>query len=211
MARFLPSVMSPILFPEAPQYKMDSDWLDEPQDITVTFSLIDDKLQIHIVAGEPFGSFTIQGGEKQKTPELIPADFDQVKGTWEFQYVWIQNQPEEVGGGSLLATCTLKISEENLSEESWIKTIDLEGVDHSNNVCKYFGQIIPTEENNIFEYSYFYSIKDAQSNIIAESSETQTIEVEFFMGDGKLFVEFDGDGPLDGVQLYNGVKQTEEG
>jgi len=31
--------------------------------------------------------------------------------------------------------------------------------------------------------------------------------VKFFMGDGKLFAEFDGDGPLDGVRLYNGVKQ----
>jgi hypothetical protein len=186
----------------------DSDWTTEPQDITVTFSLIDDKLQIHIEAGEPFGSFTIQGGIK--IPQLTAAGFEQVEGIWEFTDVWILNQPEEVGGGSLLTTCTLKISEEHLSEESWIKKIDLEGVDQNNNFCKYFGQIIPGEENNIFEYSYYYSIKDAQDNNIAPSSDpspNQTIEVKFFMGDGKLFAEFDGDGPLDGVRLYNGVKQ----
>jgi len=190
----------------------DSEWTTEAQDITVTFSLIDYKLQIHIEADDPLGSFTIQGGIK--IPQLTAAGFDLVEGIWQFTDVWILYQPEEVGK-SFFDTCTLEVSKEEF-EQGMIQTINLKGIDKSGNSCEYFGQIVSLEENNIFQYSYFYSIKDAQSNIIAESSETQTIEVKFFMGDDKLFAEFDdvdpldGYGPLDGVQLYNGVKQLEE-
>ncbi len=43
------------------QYKEanGSDWLNEPQDIKITFSLIDEKLQAKVEAGDPLGNFTI--------------------------------------------------------------------------------------------------------------------------------------------------------
>ena len=186
-------------------------------DITATFSFINDKLQIEIEAQDPIGSFTIQGGTKTSTtPDLTPASFDEIEGIWQFTNVWITNQPEAVGGASFLSTCTLEIATEVFGQGS-IQTLQLKGVDQHGYNCKYFGQIISTEEINIFNYSYYYSIKDADDISIAESAETQTIEVKFFIGDDKLFAEFDGVdpldgyGPLDGVRLYNGVKQPEEG
>ena len=184
----------------------DEDGWNFIYNITATFSLIEDKLQIQIEADDPLGSFTIQGGTNTSTmQQTTPAGFDDIVGTWEFQWVWIQNQPEEVDGGSLLSTCTLKI------KDYPPKALELKGIDQHGYDCDYHGQIIPGEENNIFEYSYLYSIKNTQGNPIAESEEAQTITVQFSLGESKLFAEFDGDGPLNGVRLYNGVKQTEEG
>jgi len=171
-------------------------------------------LQIEIEAQDPIGSFTIQGGTKTSTtPDLTPASFDEIEGIWQFTNVWITNQPAAVGGASFLSTCTLEIATEVFGQGS-IQTLQLKGVDQHGYNCRYFGQIVSLEENNIFQYSYYYSIKDAQGSIIAPSSEpspNQTIEVKFFIGDDKLFAEFHGDGPLDGVQLDNGIKQPEEG
>jgi len=182
----------------------DSEWTTEAQDITVTFSLIDYKLQIHIEADDPLGSFTIQGGIK--IPQLTAAGFDLVEGIWQFTDVWILYQPEEVGGGSLLSTCTLKI------KDYPPKALELKGIDQHDYDCDYYGHISDEGEGGLYQWSYFYEITRSDDTTVAELTSTPTtITAKFSLGDGKLFAEFDGEGPLDGVRLYYGIKQPEEG
>ena len=191
---------------------------DEPQDIEITFSLIDGKLKMKVQAGNPLGSFTIElfeGGENQEnegeSPALTPAQYSQVEGNWKFTNVWIPNQPEEVCF-SFFTTCTLNIYTEHLAEESFIETMHLEGTDDNGYTCRYDGQIVGAG-GVIYQYDYYYSIKNADENPIAESTLSKTITVKFFLTeDGKLFVEFDSEGqldpsPLDGVMLTYGEKQ----
>ncbi|HPB62231.1 MAG TPA: hypothetical protein PLA21_07725, partial [Rectinema sp.] len=191
----------------------DEDGWNFIYDITATFSFVNDKLQIKIEAQDPIGSFTIQGGTKTSTPPNLtsPEKFSDIEGTWQFTNVLIQNQPQEVGGDSFLSTCTLKIAKETTLEGGINQTLKLNGIDQNTYDCDYFGQIISDEGGGLYQWSYFYSITDINKDVIAQSTTTQTITAKFSLGDGKLFVEFDGDGPLDGVQLNNGVKQTEEG
>ena len=116
-------------------------------------------------------------------------------------------------GPSTFATCTLNIYTEHFTPESFIETMHLTGVDNHGYTCNYNGQFASTEDV-IYQYSYNYSIEDADENPIAESTSNNTITVKFFLTeDGKLFVEFDGEGqldpgPLDGVMLSNGEKQA---
>ena len=98
-------------------YKESEGWIETGLEITVTFSLIDGKLQMKVQAGNPFGSFTIEGGKK-------PASYSEVIGTWKFTNVSIPNQPEEVGP-STFATCTLNIYTEHFTPESFIETMHL--------------------------------------------------------------------------------------
>jgi major membrane immunogen (membrane-anchored lipoprotein) len=190
---------------------------DEPQDIEITFSLIDGKLRMQVQADGLLGSFTIElfeGGENQEnegeSPVLTPAEYSQVEGNWTFTNVWIPNQPEGVGF-SFFTTCTLNIYTEHIGESS-IETMHFTGVDNHGYTCKYDGQFA-SSEGMIYQYSYNYDIKDAGGNLKAESDYAKTITVKFFLtGDGKLFVEFDSDGqpdpgPLDGVMLTYGEKQ----
>ncbi len=184
-------------------YKESEGWIETGLEITVTFSLIDGKLKMKVQAGNPFGSFTIEGGKK-------PASYSEVIGTWKFTNVSIPNQPGEVGP-SFFTTCTLNIYTEHIGESS-IETMHFTGVDNHGYTCKYDGQFA-SSEGMIYQYSYNYDIKDAGGNLKAESDYAKTITVKFFLtGDGKLFVEFDSDGqpdpgPLDGVMLTYGEKQ----
>jgi len=193
------------------QYKetIDSDWIDEAKNIIVTFSLIDDKLQIQIKADDPLGSFTIQGGTNASTTQqTTPAGFDDIVGTWEFQYVLIPNQPplEEGKWSSTLSTCTLII------KDYPPKALELKGIDQHGYDCDYYGHISDAGEGGSYQWSYFYEITRSNDTTVVKSTSTPTtITAKFSLGDGELFAEFDGDGPLNGVRLYNGVKQTEEG
>jgi len=186
--------------------------------IKITFSLIGTKLKMQVEAGDPFGSFTIElfeGGENQEnegeSPALTPAEYSQVEGNWKFTNVWIPNQPGEVGP-SFFTTCTLNIYTEHFTPESFIETMHLTGVDNHGYTCKYDGQFA-SSEGSIYQYSYHYSIEDAQGNPITASTSSNTITVKFFLTqDSKLFVEFDSEdqsdpGPLDGVMLTYGEKQ----
>jgi len=194
-------------------YKESEGWIETGLEITVTFSLIDGKLKMKVQAGNPFGSFTIEGGEKGESelPELTAASFSDVVGTWKFTNVSIPNQPGEVGP-SFFTTCTLNIYTEHFTPESFIETMHLTGVDNHGYTCNYNGQFA-SSEGMIYQYSYNYDIKDAGGNLKAESDYAKTITVKFFLTeDGKLFVEFDSDGqpdpgPLDGVMLTYGEKQ----
>jgi len=196
------------------EYKESGNLIGTNLDITITFSLIDGKLKMQVEAGDPFGPFTIEGGEKGESelPELTAASFSDVVGDWEFANVSIPNQPEEVGL-SFFTTCTLNIYTEHFTPESYIETMHLTGVDNHGYTCNYDGQIVGAG-GVIYQYDYHYSIKNADENPIAESTLSKTITVKFFLTeDGKLFVEFDGEGqsdpgPLDGVMLTYGEKQA---
>ena len=196
---------------------------DEPQDIEITFSLIDGKLRMQVQADGLLGSFTIElfeGGENQEnegeSPALTPAEYSQVEGTWKFTNVWIPNQPGEVGP-SFFTTCTLKVAPYD-DGTTHSDNMELEGTDNHGYTCNYFGQLVGAG-SMIYQYDYYYSIKDADENLIAESTINNTITVKFFLTqDGKLFVEFDRDsddqfdpGPLDGVMLTYGEKQAQVG
>jgi len=93
--------------------------------------------------------------------------------------------------------------------------MELEGTDNHGYTCNYDGQIVGAG-GVIYQYDYYYSIKNADKSPIAESTLPKTITVKFFLTeDGKLFVEFDRDsddqfdpGPLDGVMLTYGEKQA---
>ena len=193
---------------------------DEPQDIEITFSLIDGKLRMQVQADGLLGSFTIElfeGGENQEnegeSPVLTPAEYSQVEGNWTFTNVWIPNQPGEVGP-SFFTTCTLKVAPYD-DGTTHSDNMELEGTDNHGYTCNYFGQLVGAG-SMIYQYDYYYSIKDADENLIAESTINNTITVKFFLTqDGKLFVEFDRDsddqfdpGPLDGVMLTYGEKQA---
>ncbi|MEN6382218.1 MAG: hypothetical protein ABFC86_02995 [Rectinema sp.] len=185
-------------------YKESEGWIETGLEITVTFSLIDGKLKMKVQAGNPFGSFTIEGGKK-------PASYSEVIGTWKFTNVSIPNQPGEVGP-STFTTCTLKV-EPYIDQYTYIETMHLTGVDNHGYTCNYDGQIVGAG-GVIYQYSYNYDIKDAGGNLKAESDYAKTITVKFFLTeDGKLFVEFDSEGqldpsPLDGVMLTYGEKQA---
>jgi hypothetical protein len=188
--------------------------------VKITFSLIDGKLKMQVEADDPLGSFTIElfeGGENQEnegeSPALTPAEYSQVEGTWKFTNVWIPNQPGEVGP-SFFTTCTLKVAPYD-DGTTHSDNMELEGTDNHGYTCNYFGQLVGAG-SMIYQYDYYYSIKDADENLIAESTINNTITVKFFLTqDGKLFVEFDRDsddqfdpGPLDGVMLTYGEKQA---
>ena len=187
--------------------------------VKITFSLIDGKLKMQVEADDPLGSFTIElfeGGENQEnegeSPALTPAQYSQVEGNWKFTNVWIPNQPEEVCF-SFFTTCTLNV-EPYIDQYTYIETMHLTGVDNHGYTCNYDGQIVGAG-GVIYQYDYYYSIKNADKSPIAESTLPKTITVKFFLTeDGKLFVEFDSEGqldpsPLDGVMLTYGEKQAQ--
>ncbi len=183
------------------EYKESGNLIGTNLDITITFSLIDGKLKMQVEAGDPFGSFTIEGGKK-------PASYSEVIGTWKFTNVSIPNQV----GPSFFTTCTLNV--EPFSDgTTYIETMHLEGTDDNGYTCNYDGQIVGAG-GVIYQYSYNYDIKDAGGNLKAESDTAKTITVKFFLTqDSKLFVEFDSEdhddpGPLDGVMLTYGEKQA---
>jgi len=115
------------------EYKESGNLIGTNLDITITFSLIDGKLKMQVEAGDPFGSFTIEGGKK-------PASYSEVIGTWKFTNVSIPNQPVEVGP-SFFTTCTLNIVTEHFSSESYIDTMHLTGTDNHGYICNYNGAI----------------------------------------------------------------------
>jgi len=186
-------------------YKESEGWIETGLEITVTFSLIDGKLKMKVQAGNPFGSFTIEGGKK-------PASYSEVIGTWKFTNVSIPNQPGEVGP-STFTTCTLKVEPYD-SGITHSDNMDLEGTDDNGYACNYFGHFASTQ-GIIYTYSYNYLIENTNNgSIAAESDYAKTITVKFFLTqDSKLFVEFDSEGhddpgPLDGVMLTYGEKQA---
>ncbi|MDI9427350.1 MAG: hypothetical protein QM400_05095 [Spirochaetota bacterium] len=117
-------------------------------------------------------------------------------------------------GPSFFTTCTLKVAPYD-DGTTHSDNMELEGTDNHGYTCNYFGQLVGAG-SMIYQYDYYYSIKDADENLIAESTINNTITVKFFLTqDGKLFVEFDRDsddqfdpGPLDGVMLTYGEKQA---